>query len=174
MWKRIGMHWIGRYNAKRIYMHSNVTVLYRIARGKIHYNWKELTSAEFLAWLGIYLAMQSLPRANYKDYWRNKGINQTSHYGELMSLKRFQQILQNLHFCDNAKAKEEGASDRKSPNFDRLYKIREVKDMFCEMFVKARAPGQTVTIDEAVSDCIMMFLCYLDGRLFTDGQIYWA
>lgn len=65
-----------------------------------------------------------------------------------MRFYRFQQILCALHFVNEEAAEETGKSDKKSPNFDRLYKVREYWETLYDSFYEGRAPARTISIDE--------------------------
>ena len=50
-------------------------------------------------------------------------MNRTPAYKDLMPYNRFMKILQHLHVNDNEEDKRTGRSDKKSPNYDALYKV---------------------------------------------------
>ncbi len=86
----------------------------------------------------------------FRDYWLDKGVNCTRTYREVMGLKRFKVITQNLHFADNEQATLFGLDDKSSPNHDVIFKIRDYMDLASRMYKEARSPGQMLAYDEQV------------------------
>lgn len=72
-------------------------------------------------------------------------------FKHIMKFHRFEQILHALHFTDIEKAKQNGLNDKNSPNFDKLWRIRDYWETVYDSFLKARAPSREVSIDEEVS-----------------------
>ncbi|MCP4922421.1 MAG: hypothetical protein GY915_00110 [bacterium] len=78
-------------------------------------------------------------------------MQETPNFQKLMSLARFRQIHQNLHFENEEVAIAEGWDVRGGPNRDALYKIRRVFALFFKGFRRFRAPGKQNAVDESVS-----------------------
>jgi len=59
-------------------------------------------------------------------YWRTTSTIQTPFFPSIMSRDRFLQIMPYLHFTDN----QEEVTVKNSPNYDKLFKVRKLLDLF--------------------------------------------
>lgn len=69
----------------------------------------------------------------------------------MISLRRFKQILQNIHFQDEDEATlEEWNAPRGQTGHDSLYKIRKFLNACCASFREMRSPDSNLAVDEIV------------------------
>ena len=74
----------------------------------------------------------------YRDYWSTKWPFYNETLPSIMSGRRFELLLSNLHLNDDEKMPPRG-----SPHFDRLYKVRPVLDRVVEAFKVHYKPQKT-------------------------------
>ena len=80
-----------------------------------------------------------------KDYWSSDPALCDPYISNIMSLKRFQWLLSNIHLNDNS-----NAPSKADPNFDKLYRVRPFLDTLNKNFEAAYSPTQNQAIDESM------------------------
>lgn len=81
-----------------------------------------------------------------RHYWSTNPNFHVSRIAEIFSLKRFLNILRYLHINNNQNMQ----TDRKHPDFDKLYKVRPLVSSLQETFAKAFCPGRNLSVDESM------------------------
>ena len=90
--------------------------------------------------MGIIIKMGYVHLPKMENYWSDdKALTGHSIFGEVMSRKRFMQIMRSLHFEDN---------DNNSGS--RLYKIERYLKMFVDQCQLMQIPGEDICIDESL------------------------
>ncbi|XP_070174096.1 piggyBac transposable element-derived protein 4-like [Littorina saxatilis] len=99
---------------------------------------------ELRAFIGIFLNMGLIQKANLQAYWDSSHESQsTPWFIKHFSRDRFQLLLKFLHFADN------NMPDQNHPNY-KLYKIQPVIDHFREKFLHYYQPHWDISIDESM------------------------
>ena len=111
-------------------------------------SWSDLTVGEFKTWLGLYLAMGIVKKPSLRDYSSQSPLTQTPGIAAVMTRDRFFQIMRYIHFVDNASDIAQKSKD--SPDYDKLYKIRDLLNL-----IKRNAKGalnleRNIAIDETL------------------------
>ena len=135
---------------EKIVLETNRYARIRKEKGLIKYPWKDIEINEFIVFLGVFLSMHASPKPQIEDYWYSEGLNSTPAYAQAFPLRRFKEILQNLHLVDSEEADEVGLNDPKSEFLDKAHKCREVIELATAGMRKARAPGRNLCLDEAM------------------------
>ena len=109
--------------------------------GASKYNkYKNITDEEFWVFLMICFHMGIEHRSNLKEYWSKRLIYSTSFAAKYMSRDRFIEILNSLHFSDNATADKN----------NRLFKIDSILHLLNNSFYNTYSPDDIVCIDESI------------------------
>ncbi|GFQ96506.1 chimeric ERCC6-PGBD3 protein [Trichonephila clavata] len=98
-----------------------------------------IDSEEMKAFLGMNFVMSYHVLPTVRHYWSTDEDMGVSFIANVMPRKRFEQIRQNLHFCDN---------EYQSQADDKAYKIRPVMHHFNLCFQKAMNNSKRQSIDE--------------------------
>jgi len=101
--------------------------------------YKDLDEADFLRFLAIRIIMGVDRKPSQKHYWTRNKILSSTIVPKLLNSVRYFEILQNLHFCNQAEESE-----------DRLFKLREIWKICTSQFYKIVVPGPNVSIDESL------------------------
>lgn len=106
---------------------------------------------ELNAFLGIliFMGFHSLP--TLRSYWSNNENFHVERVTKVFTLKRFLKILRYLHLNNN-----ETMPKPKTPEFDRLYKLRPLIKHLTDTFQSAFTPYRYLSIDES--------MCAFKGR----------
>ena len=120
------------------------------ARTKTLRDWIATTVDELYAFFALIILM-GVVKKSMKDYWSKRAATRTPFFPEVLSRKRFFQILRVLHFVDNS-------SVPPGPHSDRIWKIRPTFDFLVDRFSNVFMPGKNLCIDES--------LLLWKGRLF--------
>jgi hypothetical protein len=80
-----------------------------------------------------------------KDYWSTNELYHTPFYSKVMKRDRFLHIPRFLHFENN-----ENPSDRTSPDYNRLWKIRRVFNYLNNKYFILYHPTENLAIDEVI------------------------
>ena len=115
------------------------------AQGKDSSNWNIISDVEFMAWLGIVLAMGFHRLPSLRDYWSTNDILGTPALVKAMSRFRFEEINRYIHLNDNTKMPE-----RESPDYDKLFKVRPFIDAIKANFLIQYHPNEHQSVDEAM------------------------
>ena len=97
--------------------------------------WNKITVEELKAFLGfcILIGINSLPAL--KDYWKRDPAFHYASIADRITRDRFMEIPRYLHFVDN-----DTLSQRDSPSYDRLGKVRPLINHFSETFKSVYLP----------------------------------
>jgi hypothetical protein len=101
----------------------------------------DLTMSDVLMLLAVTLQMGHDVRDTLKYYWSTLEQLHTLFYSNAMKRTRYFHILRFLHFSDN-----NNKPDKTHQNYDRLWKLRTVFDMFSEAFGKS----EHLAVDEVI------------------------
>ncbi|XP_035829440.1 piggyBac transposable element-derived protein 4-like [Aplysia californica] len=101
--------------------------------------WKDVTQDEMRAFLALIIATGLVKKDDLDKFWSTDSIICTPFFSTHMSLKRFENILSNLHLVDN------NDDDKTDP----LFKVRPFFVHLRQKFVDAYSAGQNLSFDEA-------------------------
>ena len=104
-----------------------------------------LSAQELKAFFGILIIMGFHVLPSLRLYWSTNDNFFVPKIANIMSLRRFQQILRNLHLNDNSQMPQ-----RDQPNFDRLYKVRPLLDFLNKRYKEVFYPNRNLSIDESM------------------------
>ena len=100
---------------------------------------------EFLRWLGIWLLLSTIGGFRRSDFWCSKSIDRRKgapyRFNDLMSGRRFEEILQNLVFTD----------EEPPPYKDRFWEARQMVRVWNEWMAENFVPGWINCLDESMS-----------------------
>jgi hypothetical protein len=113
--------------------------------------WKPLALGELKAWIGCLLVMALDKKPKLQMYWDY--VWKSSLVADRFTRDRFFAIKKYLHLADNSIM-----ADSKSPNFDRLAKIRPLMNLLQKNFQSQYRPYRYLTADEDI--------CKFKGRNF--------
>jgi hypothetical protein len=108
------------------------------------HNWKETTRDEIRTYLGIVLLMGIVYKPRYGMYWSLDNIIETPIFGQVMTRNRFLLLTKFLHFANN------DDYDAADPERDRLFKIRDVVNLFRRQWKTVYTPGKNLCVDESL------------------------
>ena len=97
------------------------------------------------AYMGFMLLMGIVHLPSTDDYWKNDEVYHCSPTAGQISRNSFHELHRYLHFVDNSTL----ASPR-SPEYDRLGKVRPLVETLAERVAAVYEPGKEVSIDEAM------------------------
>jgi hypothetical protein len=103
--------------------------------------WKPFLPGELKAWIGCLLAMGLNKKPNLKMYWDTTW--KLPMVADRFTRDRFYAIKKYLHLADNSTM-----VDSKSPNADRLAKVRPLMNLLKENFQAQYSPSRFLTADE--------------------------
>ena len=107
--------------------------------------WNNVTSSEMQAYSGLTILFGLSPSSRTRDYWSSDAFLGNTFVKNIMPEKRFEKITQYLHCSDRRSEPPKG-----TPNFDRLYKIREFITSLSKTFQQYQSPSKYCAIDEAM------------------------
>jgi hypothetical protein len=128
-------------NADKIKDHSNVK------------DWEPTNADEMTAYIAIVILMGIVHKPRLNMYWSTDTLIHTPIFSQLIrrdrfllinKFDRFLLINKFLHFANNDN------NDVRDPNRDRLFKIREVTNMFKNQWKRVYTPGQNLCVDESL------------------------
>jgi hypothetical protein len=102
----------------------------------------DITMEEMYRFFAIIIQMGHDQRDCLKDYWNREEQYLTPFFSNTMVRDRFFHILRFLHFEDN-----DNPPNRDDPNYDRLWKIRNIFDTLNNTFHKLYNPTEHLAID---------------------------
>lgn len=102
--------------------------------------WENVTPTEMKKFLGIIMWMGLCPKPSIASYWKTNNIIYISNIPKFMKRKRFELLLRTFHCSNNALC----------PPGDRLFKVNKLLDLLLSKFKMARAPKQSMCIDESM------------------------
>ena len=107
-------------------------------------DWVPTNYSEMKTYLGMVILMGVVYKPRFAMYWSYDEIFETPIFPKLMTRNRFFLLSRFLHFADN------NALDPRDPNRDRLFKIREISEMFKRNWKMVYTPGQNLCVDESL------------------------
>jgi hypothetical protein len=121
-------------------------------------NWKRVTKEEMIRWHGIatFMSLVKFPRIDM--YWDNNPQYETRPVRKCMSLKRFRQIRDYLHFND-----DDTSTGKNDMTGDRMHKLRKTLEHLANVFSKWANTGLFVSFDEGIVGGYMVF--YLVSKI---------
>lgn len=122
---------------KDIFLQTN---LYAQQKGK---GYKPTDENEIKTFIGMNLLMGIVRLPSYRDYWSSNPCLHNDFISKLMPVNRFGWLLGNIHLDDNTLM-----PDRKSADYDKLYKIRPFMKAMQENFERHFLPSCNVALDE--------------------------
>lgn len=108
-------------------------------------NYKDITSKELCAFLGMTIMMGLCPLSNIELYWSTDDFYKHKEISQIMTCKRYKKILENLHVCNN-----DDAIPRHLPGHDKLFKVREMMNILNHTFTENASQSQRQSIDESM------------------------
>jgi hypothetical protein len=108
--------------------------------------WTDTNPAEIHRFFALTLLMGHIEKDTFSDYWSTNELIETPIFGKIMSRDRYLHILKYLHFCDNTQAQP----DKSDPNYDRLWKMRNIFDLLNKSFKIAYDPTEEISVDEVI------------------------
>nr|XP_037289809.1 piggyBac transposable element-derived protein 4-like [Rhipicephalus microplus] len=117
----------------------------RYARQEARRGWHDLTKGELKAYLGTLILMSVNPAHHLYVYWSSDSFFNVKEISSVMTFKRFQAIMNSLHFYDNEKRKSKGEE-----GFVRLAKIRPLVETMNKKFLQEYKPSGHQAINESM------------------------
>jgi Transposase IS4 len=111
---------------------------------RVH-QWQPTNANEMKLFLAISMLMGVIRKPTIDLYWSTSTLFATPAFGTMMTRNRYCLILKVLHFCNN-----DFMLSKDSPDYDRLFKIRDVYNSMTNSFVDAYLPGKDIAIDEGM------------------------
>lgn len=108
--------------------------LYALQKGRIF----TLSVTEFKAFMGIIIRMSLVKLPTIRLYWSTDPTFHQAQIADIMPRLRFEEIMANLHFCDNDQADVS----------DRGYKIRQIISHINKAMPAAYTYSKKLSIDE--------------------------
>lgn len=105
--------------------------------------WKDITREEILVFFGLILHMGTIRLNRIQDYWKTDELFGLRIFAASMSRNRFLLILRALHFAKNPEVNEKTPADR-------LYKIRNIINLFNSRMSEIYYPGREISLDESM------------------------
>ncbi len=109
--------------------------------------WKDVDIFEMQKFIAILIGMDLVEKPLIKEYWSKDPLN-VHFFGKIMSRDRFLQIYHHLRFADYEEANRDGTGDKRSANYDPLFKVRPIINAVLYASGQFRQPGQNLSIDE--------------------------
>src|SRR6267154_948832 len=116
-----------------------------VAARTVDTSWTDTTLPEIKAYIAMNIGMGLRGHTAADDIWRNKDILHDSYLSKIMSRDRFRAISKRIHFVDNTLDPGRG-----KPNYDPLFKIRPMIDLFNTRAADLYKPKQQLSVDEAM------------------------
>lgn len=107
--------------------------------------WRAVEKDEMHAFIGMLLNMGLVRKPSIESYFWESYFSQQTPGFKVMSLDRFKLLLRFFHVSDFEQEKP-----RSSPDYDPLYKFRDVFEIINKNFQEAYALGQDISIDESI------------------------
>eukprot|EP00117_Sycon_ciliatum_P020637 scpid81604/ scgid18325/ PiggyBac transposable element-derived protein 4 len=105
--------------------------------------WSNLTVAELKVWMGVLFNNALHPYPSMTLYWSSEELFGNDKIKSRMSLTRYQQIKRFLHVADSSLEPKHG-----TPQFDPLYKVRPMLNVFLEKCKELYSPTKQLSLDE--------------------------
>ena len=108
-------------------------------------NWTDVTIPELKAFIGCLILMGIHVLPNLESYWSSDPVLGVADISKVMTEKRFQKILENLHLNDNNTVIGKG-----QPGYDKLHKVKPLVSMLVENAQRLYSPSSVLSIDESM------------------------
>lgn len=131
---------------------------------------KETTTSEMMAFLGISIAMGIARLPSYDDYWK-AGILNMPWFASIMTRKRFRELSRYFHLADNKKSVEKG-----HPDYSKLFKLGGLDEKLSALFSRMYHPSRNLSIDEQMvgMKSRLSFIQYMPKKPKKFGVKVWA
>jgi hypothetical protein len=117
------------------------------AKGKTRPPTQEIFMKDLLAFLALVIQMGHDHKPSIKSYWTKDELYHVPFYSNVMSRDLFLTILKYLHFTNN---ENPPAQNRADPNYDRLWKLRQIFDTLNSKFSELYHPTEQMAVDEVI------------------------
>ena len=109
--------------------------------------WRDVDRNDIRGWLGICILMGCKRLLSVKHYWMvSEPFIHCTLISQVMTYRRWQQILSCLHLVDNANV----VRDTRDRRFDRIAKTRWLVDNFVKVSKSIYCLEREITVDECV------------------------
>jgi hypothetical protein len=98
--------------------------------------------------LGLWINTALIQKSRMEDYWITQESEATPYFNNVMPRDRFLMIMWNWHVCDLKLEKPRG-----DPDFDPIFKVRNMVTRLNEKYGQYYYPGQNISIDESLVGC---------------------
>lgn len=117
------------------------------AKQKESKNWTPTSTDEIKAFVGMLIVMGIHVLPSIDSYWSTDPILRVDFIADVMPVKRFKKILENIHFNDNSEQ-----LPRSDPQYDKLHKIRPIITKLNSNIGKncVYTPSSFVAVDESM------------------------
>lgn len=103
---------------------------------------------ELLRFHAILLFTQTVKISRFDSYWKKNSPLHQRFVSKQMKFHRFKQLKRVIRCYVPSDAKETGANNPRSKNYDAMYKISPLQNTLLKSFRKHRFPMRELTIDE--------------------------
>lgn len=103
-------------------------------------NWKDINFGEMRLLDAMLLLMGIIKKPDFQMYFSKDPVLATPFFGEIMPKDRFLLLLQHLYFSDSIS----------NDSSDKLYKIRDLLNLYKHSFQSAYYPEKNICIDESL------------------------
>ena len=121
----------------------------KLKSDRSYFRWFQLTSKEFLAFLGSVIFMGLVEVPSLVEYWNNDGFfGQEFVRASGMNRTRFMNILTALRLCDLEQDRQNEILKARKEPYDPLFKLKPLMNdlqLACKTYF---VPGQNISIDE--------------------------
>lgn len=100
-----------------------------------------ISKDELYVFIAVWILAEIHGKPTMEDNWSTEEFLHTPIFAQLMSLERWNEISDNLHFCNH---------QTESSGNDEFWKMRKVFEMFNSNFSKAFNMAQNITVDDSV------------------------
>ena len=104
--------------------------------------WKDVTVEEKRRFLALHLLTGIIRKPEISQYWSTDPLLVTPLFNKIMSINRYQSILEFLHVNDNT------FYDAADPDRDRVFKVRPLTEHLVKRFEETYIPSREISIDE--------------------------
>lgn len=110
-------------------------------------DWTPTSVDEIKAFVGMTIMMGIHVLPSIDHYWSSDPFLRVNEIADVMPIKRFKKLLENIHFNDNSTQKP-----RTDPQYDKLHKIRPIIDMLNANIGNSSfyLPSSYVVVDESM------------------------
>ena len=129
-----------------IVAHTNNYAIWKMAQsGENDPKWLATTLEEMAAYIGLNIFMGIDSKPHYNMYWSTDEFIGNAGFKKTMTCNRYEKLTQYFHVADR-----QSEPERRSPNYDRLFKIRPIMNTVKETSYKYYKPHREMAIDEGM------------------------